>query len=124
LRITHKIVIINNNPVAFYVAVFNLGSLGIVCFSDQQIDYLIAQLRLSQFYRERITGVYKFQRTVRLHTMLVNSAFDMLASGRHPMYTGIFNPLSCSANLINVCKISMAYDVRTGMRTGSQKRTA
>lgn len=46
----------------------------------------------------------------------------MLASGRYSMYTGILNPLSCSANLMNVCKVSMAYGIRTGMRTGNQKK--
>ena len=55
------------------------------------------------------------------HTMLANATFDMLASGRYHLYTGMLNPLNCSANLMLVYDKSMAYGVRNGMITAREK---
>ena len=56
------------------------------------------------------------------HTMLANATFDMLASGRYHLYTGILNPLNCSANLMLVYDNSMSYGVRIGMITKEEKK--
>ena len=55
------------------------------------------------------------------HTMLANATFDMLASGRYHLYAGILNPLNCSSKLMLVYDKSMAYGVRIGMVTLTEK---
>ena len=56
------------------------------------------------------------------HTMLAHATFDMLASGRYHLYTGILNPLNCSANLMLVYDKAMAYGVKIGMITKEEKK--
>ena len=54
--------------------------------------------------------------------MLAQATFDMLASGRYHLYTGILNPLNCSANLMLVYDNSMSYGVKIGMITKEEKK--
>ena len=56
------------------------------------------------------------------HTMLAHATFDMLASGRYHLYTGILNPLNCSANLMLVYDKSLEYGVRFGLITKEEKK--
>lgn len=45
------------------------------------------------------------------HTMLANSSFDLLASGKYNIYTGVINPMKCGSQLFNVYDRSMEWAV-------------
>lgn len=45
------------------------------------------------------------------HTMLANSSFDLLASGKYNIYTGVINPMKCGSQLLNVYDRSMEWAV-------------
>ena len=49
------------------------------------------------------------------HTMLVHATFDLLASGRYHIYTGMLNPMSCADNLMDVYNSSMEYGVKINL---------
>lgn len=85
----------------------------------------ISDLLLERFIRAK-DAFDEWDETVNYekvaHTMLANATFDMLASGRYHLYTGILNPLNCSANLMLVYDKSMAYGVKIGMITKEEKK--
>lgn len=56
------------------------------------------------------------------HTMLANITFDMLASGRYHIYTGMLNPLNCSANLMYIYNKAMDYGVHIGLITKEEQK--
>ena len=49
------------------------------------------------------------------NTMLANATFDLLASGRYHIYTGVLNHMSCADNLMDVYKASMEYGIKINM---------
>lgn len=49
------------------------------------------------------------------HTMLAHATFDLLASGKYHIYTGVLNPMSCAENLMDVYKASMEYGIKIHM---------
>ncbi|MBR6524376.1 MAG: hypothetical protein IKT57_00225 [Clostridia bacterium] len=55
------------------------------------------------------------------HTMLVDCAFDLLASGRFHLHYGILNPMNCSSKLMTVYEQAMQYAVNTGEITSDTK---
>lgn len=49
------------------------------------------------------------------HTMLAHAAFDLLASGRYHIHTGMLNPMSCADNLMDVYNASMKYGIKINL---------
>lgn len=45
------------------------------------------------------------------HTMLANTTFDLLASGKYNLYTGVLNPMKCGSQLLKVYDASMKWAV-------------
>ena len=45
------------------------------------------------------------------HTLLANTTFELLASGRYHLYARILNPLSCAPNMMDVYNAWMEYGV-------------
>lgn len=49
------------------------------------------------------------------HTLIVDIAYDLLASGEYHLYYGILNPMNCSSNLLFVYKRCLDYGVSVNM---------
>ena len=54
------------------------------------------------------------------HTLLAHSSFDLLATGRYNVYTGVINPMSCAPNLLHIYKKAMEYGKSIGMVTDAE----
>ena len=57
------------------------------------------------------------------HTLLANTTYDMLASGKYTLTVGIgvIDPCKCGPNLLNVYKMALDYGVKNGFITNDEK---
>lgn len=54
-------------------------------------------------------------------SMVLNSAFDLLASGQYHISRGMLNPMSCASNLMDVYNGCIDYAVQQGYITEIEK---
>lgn len=56
------------------------------------------------------------------HSALARHSFDLLASGKYHIYTGMLNPMSCASNIMSVYSRCMQWGVERGELTEEERK--
>ena len=56
------------------------------------------------------------------HSALARNSFDLLASGKYHIFTGMLNPMSCASNIMSVYSRCMQWGVEHGELTEDERK--